>query len=53
MYLQFGLFQDQGPSEIVEDIPEDELVVNVPGSAYSGGVNCSIQTEELKNPPDP
>ncbi|TYI35645.1 hypothetical protein ES332_A03G090200v1 [Gossypium tomentosum] len=43
--------KDQGPSEIVEDIPEDELLVNVPGSAYSGGLNCSIQSE-LKNPPN-
>ncbi|TYH80260.1 hypothetical protein ES332_D03G120800v1 [Gossypium tomentosum] len=44
--------KDQGPSEIVEDIPEDELLVNVPGSAYSGGVNYNIQSE-LKNPPNP
>ncbi|KAG8496693.1 hypothetical protein CXB51_007940 [Gossypium anomalum] len=44
--------KDQRPSEIVEDIPEDEILVNVPGSAYSGGLNCSIQSE-LKNPPNP
>ena len=39
------------PSEIIEDITEDELVVNVPGSAYSVGKSNSPQTEELKNSP--
>ncbi|XVF11849.1 hypothetical protein REPUB_Repub08aG0062600 [Reevesia pubescens] len=43
--------KDQGPSEITEDIPEDELLVNVPGSAYSGGISSSPQIEELKNSP--
>ncbi|XVE56866.1 hypothetical protein DITRI_Ditri04bG0044700 [Diplodiscus trichospermus] len=31
--------KDQGPSNITEDITEDELLVNVPGSAYSVATN--------------
>ncbi|KAK8694990.1 hypothetical protein V6N13_072533 [Hibiscus sabdariffa] len=40
--------KDYGPSEIIE-IPDDELLVNVPGSAYSSGTNSSLQTEELNS----
>ncbi|KAE8731957.1 hypothetical protein F3Y22_tig00002338pilonHSYRG00223 [Hibiscus syriacus] len=37
--------KDNGPFEIIEEIPEDELLVNVPGSAYSAGTNSSLQNE--------
>ncbi|XVF50048.1 hypothetical protein PTKIN_Ptkin04bG0063400 [Pterospermum kingtungense] len=44
--------KDQEPSEIIEDIPEDELLVNVPGSAYSlVAKSSSPGTEELNNSP--
>ncbi|XVF50016.1 hypothetical protein PTKIN_Ptkin04bG0061800 [Pterospermum kingtungense] len=44
--------KDEGPSEIKEDILEDELLVNVPESAYSlVAKSSSPGTEELKNSP--
>ncbi|KAE8732212.1 hypothetical protein F3Y22_tig00002237pilonHSYRG00833 [Hibiscus syriacus] len=36
--------KDNGSLEIIEEIPDDELLVNVPGSAYSAGINSCLQT---------
>ncbi|OMO52998.1 SNF2-related protein [Corchorus olitorius] len=44
--------KDQGPSEIIDDIAMDELLVTVPGSAYSGGESSIPQTEELNDSPE-
>ncbi|EOY21978.1 SNF2 domain-containing protein / helicase domain-containing protein / HNH endonuclease domain-containing protein, putative isoform 1 [Theobroma cacao] len=45
--------KDQGPSEMIKDITDDELLVNVPGSAYTGGKSSSPQTKDLKDCPTP
>ncbi|OMO51229.1 SNF2-related protein [Corchorus capsularis] len=44
--------KDQGSLEIIDDIAMDELLVNVPGSAYSGGESSIPHTEVLNNSPE-
>lgn len=41
-------FQDQGHPEKQENIIEDELLVKVPGSAYSGGKGTNTGNEVLE-----
>ncbi|KAL6955110.1 DNA helicase [Sarracenia purpurea var. burkii] len=38
--------EDQG---LVENTAEDELLITVPGSAYSGAGNCGPRTEKREN----
>lgn len=41
------MFQDKGHLEMQENIAEDELLVKVPGSSYSGGISRVTEKEDL------
>ena len=51
MLIQIDLhlkYQGHGHSQMREEDVVDELLVKVPGSAYSGGLSTDPESEELK-----
>ena len=47
LILQSYQFQDKGYLEVQEDAIEDELLVKVPGSAYTSGNGVGAGSEAL------